>query len=164
MPKTIIMVLIITSLLSLFFFGNSSIETSDSDVELTAPRTTGIPAGIGKTDDTRIRNADSEPGNWLAYGRGYEERRFTPLTQINRDSIDRLGLAWVKDMGTNRALESTPIVVDEIVFFTSAWSIVYAVTAVIGEDIGSYDPEVPRELGLLKNRVTLVPLFFLFNS
>ena len=37
---------------------------------------------------------ESEPGNWLAYGRDYEEQRFSPLTQINRETVDRLGLAF----------------------------------------------------------------------
>ena len=31
---------------------------------------------IGLIDDQRILDAESEPGNWLAHGRTYEERRF----------------------------------------------------------------------------------------
>ena len=80
------------------------------------------PAMIGLIDDERIKNAESEPGNWLAYGRTYEEQRFSPLTQINKSNVADLGVAWYKDMGTNRALESTPIVVDDIMFFTTSWS------------------------------------------
>ncbi len=99
--------------------------------------------GIGLIDEARINNADSEPGNWLAHGRTYEEQRFSPLTQVNQETVARLGLAWYKDMGTNRALESTPIVVDGIMFFSSAWSRVYAVDAVSGEELWNYDPEVP---------------------
>ena len=108
---------------------------------------TQAPSAIGQIDDARINNADSEPGNWLAYGRTYEEQRFSPLKQINKDTVKDLGLAWHKDMGTNRALESTPIVVDGIMFFTSTWSRVYAINAVTGEEKWSYDPQVPREWG-----------------
>ncbi len=103
--------------------------------------------GIGQIDDERIINAESEPGNWLAHGRTFEEQRFSPLNQINRVSVLALGLAWYKDMGTNRALESTPIVVDGTMFLTSTWSRVYAINAVTGEEIWSFDPEVPREWG-----------------
>ncbi len=53
---------------------------------------TGGSSNIGQIDDARINNAESEPGNWLAYGRDYEEQRFSPLTQINRESVGRLGL------------------------------------------------------------------------
>ena len=61
---------------------------------------------VGMIDDQRIIDADDEPGNWLAYGRTYEEQRFSPLQQINKTSVKDLGLAWYKDMGTNRALEA----------------------------------------------------------
>ncbi|MFB3107682.1 MAG: PQQ-binding-like beta-propeller repeat protein, partial [Pseudomonadales bacterium] len=102
---------------------------------------------IGLIDDARINNAASEPGNWLAYGRTYEEQRFSPLTQINRENVADLGLAWYRDMGTNRAQEATPIVVDGIMFFTSAWSRVFAMEATTGEIVWTYDPEVPGEVG-----------------
>ena len=98
-------------------------------------------SAIGQIDDARINNAASEPGNWLAHGRTYEEQRFSPLKQINKETVKDLGLAWYKDMDTNRALESTPIVVDGIMFFTSTWSRVYAIDAVTGEEKWSYDPK-----------------------
>ena len=102
-------------------------------------------SSVGLIDDERIIKAESEPGNWIAHGRTYEEQRFSPLSKINKDSVSNLGLAWYKDMGTNRALEATPIVVDGIMFFTSTWSRVYAVEAKTGETIWSFDPEVPGE-------------------
>jgi quinohemoprotein ethanol dehydrogenase len=102
-------------------------------------------SSVGLIDDKRIINAESEPGNWIAHGRTYEEQRFSPLLKINKDSVSDLGLAWYKDMGTNRALEATPIVVDGIMFFTSTWSRVYAVEAKTGKTIWKFDPEVPGE-------------------
>ena len=100
---------------------------------------------IGLINDERILSAESEPGNWLAFGRDYEEQRFSPLKTINRENVRDLGLVWSKDMGTNRALEATPIVVDGIMFFTSTWSRVYAVDALSGETIWRFDPNVPGE-------------------
>ena len=58
---------------------------------------------MGFIDDERIKNAESEPGNWLSFGRTYEEQRHSPLTQINKDTVGQLGLAWYKDMNTNSA-------------------------------------------------------------
>ena len=69
----------------------------------TAPAAVEVERTIGLIDDERIKAADSEPGNWLAFGRNYEEQRFSPLTQINKENVDSLGLAWFKDMNTNRA-------------------------------------------------------------
>ena len=102
---------------------------------------------VGYIDEARINNADTEPGNWLAYGRTYEEQRFSPLTQINRENVKELGLAWFKDMRSNRALEATPIVVDGMMFVSTAWSRVYAIDAKTGEEIWFYDPEVPGAWG-----------------
>ena len=102
---------------------------------------------LGLIDDARIINADTEPGNWLAHGRTYDERRFSPLTSIDRHNVGELGLAWSRDMGTSRALEATPIVVDGIMFLTSAWSRVHAIDALTGEERWSFDPKVPREWG-----------------
>ena len=64
----------------------------------------------------RILDADNEPGNWLSYGRNYEEQRFSPLTQINKNNIDDLELEWSFDMNSTRALESTPIVENGIMY------------------------------------------------
>ena len=102
-------------------------------------------SAIAQIDDARINNAESEPGNWLAYGRDYEEQRFSPLTQINRESVDRLGLAFELDLGSNDALEATPIVVDNTMFFTSTFSIVHAVDAKTGIEKWRYDPMVPKD-------------------
>ncbi len=107
--------------------------------------TVAFEPSVGLIDDERIKNAESEPGNWLSYGRTYDERRFSPLTQINRETVGGLSLAWYKDMGTNRAQESTPIVVDDTMFFTSSWSRVFAVDAKTGDTLWSYDPKVPGE-------------------
>ena len=95
----------------------------------------------------RIINADNEPGSWLSHGRNYEEQRYSPLVQINKNNIDNLELAWSFDMSSTRALESTPIVVDGTMFLTSEWSIVYAIDAKTGNEVWYYDPEVPKDWG-----------------
>ena len=100
---------------------------------------------IAQIDTPRIINADSEPGSWLAYGRDYAEQRHSPLTQINKDTIDELELAFSVDMYTTRGLEASPIVVDGIMYMTGSWSVVYAVDAKTGEELWSYDPEVPGD-------------------
>jgi len=105
----------------------------------------GSGSNIGQIDDARINNAASEPGNWLAYGRDYEEQRFSPLTQISRETVDRLGLAFSLDLGGNDALEATPIMVDNILFFTSTFSVVHAVDAKTGVEKWRYDPMVAKE-------------------
>jgi len=94
-------------------------------------------------DGARILNADREPGNWMTYGRTYSEQRFSPLTKINDQNVNRLGLAWSFDLDTRRGQEATPIIVDGVMYFTSAWSKIFALNAATGQLLWSYDPKVP---------------------
>jgi PQQ-dependent dehydrogenase (methanol/ethanol family) len=96
-------------------------------------------------DAPRIIHADDEPGNWMTHGRTYSEQRFSPLKKINDQNAGRLGLAWSLDLDTKRGQEATPIVVDGVMYFSTAWSKVFAVKAATGEKIWSYDPKVPPE-------------------
>lgn len=95
----------------------------------------------------RVIAADTEPQNWLAHGRTYSEQRYSPLDQINTETVGTLGLDWVYETGTDRGLEASPIVVDGTMYLTGSWSIVYALDAVTGEELWTYDPEVVREWG-----------------
>ena len=135
--------IVIAGLYYLFWDTEAPAQENIVKEEISSPVVSS--SSVGLIDDERIIKAESEPGNWIAHGRTYEEQRFSPLSKINKDSVSNLGLAWYKDMGTNRALEATPIVVDGIMFFTSTWSRVYAVEAKTGETIWSFDPEVPGE-------------------
>ena len=110
--------------------GNSKLEGANSSAAV---------------DESRLIHADQEPGNWMSYGRTYSEQRFSPLKQINDQNIGQLGLTWYVDMDTRRGQEATPIVVDGVMFYTSAWSKVFAVKATTGEKLWSYDPKVPPE-------------------
>jgi quinohemoprotein ethanol dehydrogenase len=98
-----------------------------------------------KIDGARVQDADSEPQNWLAHGRTYSEQRFSPLDQISTENIGDLGVAWDYETYTSRGMEASPIVVDGIMFTTSSWSRVFALNAKTGEEIWTYDPEVPPE-------------------
>jgi quinohemoprotein ethanol dehydrogenase len=101
------------------------------------------PAKSADVNESRIIHADREPGNWMTYGRTYDEQRFSPLHQIDDQNVSQIGLAWYYDLDTNRGQEATPIVVDGVMYFTSAWSKVFALNAATGQRLWSYDPKVP---------------------
>jgi len=103
------------------------------------------PTKAADVNASRILRADREPGNWMTYGRTYGEQHFSPLNQINDHNASQLGLAWYYDLDTRRGQEATPIVVDGVMYFTSAWSKVFALNAASGKLIWSYDPKVPGE-------------------
>ena len=99
---------------------------------------------LGNINSERIINANNEPQNWLSHGRDYHEQRYSPLNQINLETINKLQLEWSLDMGTTRGLEATPIVDNGIMFVSSTWSVVHAVDAKTGKELWVYDPDVPR--------------------
>ncbi len=105
------------------------------------------PASYGRIDDARLRNAAEEPANWLTYGGTYSEQRYSRLDQINSRTVAKLAPVWSFDFDTYRGQESTPIVVDGVMYVTSAWSKVYALDAKTGRQIWFYDPEVPGSAG-----------------
>lgn len=103
--------------------------------------------GQAAVTEARIAAADREPGSWMTHGRTYSEQRFSPLDDINTENVSELGLAWSYELREPRGAEATPIVVDGVMYVTSAWSIVYALDAATGRELWVYDPEVPRERG-----------------
>src|SRR5580692_6054371 len=114
-----------------------------------APGTShGAATSGAPVNGARIANADAEPGNWLTYGRTYGEQRYSPLARINDKNVKTLGLAWFADLDTNRAQEATPLVVDGVMYITTAWSLVKAYDVRSGRLLWAYDPQVNRELGV----------------
>jgi quinohemoprotein ethanol dehydrogenase len=97
-------------------------------------------------DDTTLAD-ESAAGNWLAYGRTYSEQRFSPLDEVNADNIKRLGLAWYKDLPTDRSLNGTPLVVDGVMYFEGSFNVVYAIDARDGRTLWTYDPEDIKHAG-----------------
>ena len=95
--------------------------------------------------DAELRNSDKDAGNWLMYGRTYDDHRFSPLNQINEQTIGKLGLTWSHEFGSTRGLEGTPLVKDGIIYASGNWSVVYAIDAKTGKVLWTYDPKVPRQ-------------------
>ena len=88
----------------------------------------------------------SDPGTeWLNYGRGYKEQRFSPLDTVNRDNVDELDLAWSFKFDTARGMEATPLVHNGVIYVSTGWSHVHALDARTGEQLWHYDAEVPKD-------------------
>lgn len=115
---------------------------SQEDAPVSEPLPTQQETRVGWVDASRVANADAESENWLVHGRTNSEQRFSPLDLVNDGNVHELGLAWYADLDTNRGQEATPIVVDGVLYSTSAWSKVQAVDAKTGRLLWQYDPEV----------------------
>ena len=67
---------------------------------------------------------------------------------MNTETVANLGVAWTYELSTARGVESTPIVVDGVMYVTSAWSVVHALDAVTGAELWVFDPGVDRARGV----------------
>jgi quinohemoprotein ethanol dehydrogenase len=92
-------------------------------------------------------DGETKAGEWARYGYDASETRFSPLAQIDRSNVGRLGLAWYYDLNMQRGQESTPIMVNGRLFTTSAWSKVQAFDAASGKLLWDFDPKIPGDIG-----------------
>jgi quinohemoprotein ethanol dehydrogenase len=99
-----------------------------------------VGGGPARIDQARLDAAASDADNWLTYGRTYAEQRFSDLTQVNDGNIGQLRLAWAVELDTARGQEATPIVVDGIMYTSTAWSKVLALDAATGKVLWQFDP------------------------
>lgn len=92
--------------------------------------------------------AKDDAADWLSNGRTYSEQRFSPLKQITDKDVARLNPAWQFVLNTTRGQEGTPLVVDGVMYVSTAWSEVYALDARTGRKLWYFDPKVPRDWSL----------------
>jgi len=88
------------------------------------------------------RLAAPAPADWVAPGRDGAGTYFSPLTDINTGNVAQLGFAWDYRLGTYRGQESTPLVIDGVMYASSNFGRVYALDAASGKELWTYDPQI----------------------
>ena len=97
-----------------------------------------------RQDETAWRSAWRN-GEWVTHGIDPAETRYSPLDQINRSNVSRLGLAWTSVAGEGGGnQEATPLFSSGVLYAITNWSIVFAVDARTGREIWRFDPKVDR--------------------
>ena len=105
-----------------------------------------VSAGETVVNDATLSEV-GDGSNWLAYGRNYSEQRYSPLDEINHQTIGRLGIDWVLDLPNDRSLLATPLVVDGVMYFTGSFSKTRAVDVKTGKILWEYDPKSVEHAG-----------------
>jgi glucose dehydrogenase len=81
--------------------------------------------------------------DWALLGNSYDNTRYSTLDQINTSNVKSLGLAWSQQEGPNLSgWETDPIVVDGVMYYTTAVDQVRAVNAATGKLLWQYTPKV----------------------
>jgi len=102
---------------------------------------------LGGCDDVGSEYHETQNEDWRNYGGNPGGGRYSPLTQINKENVKELQVAWSYDTGENSnqdergfLLECQPIVVDTVMYGTTPKLKVFAIHAATGEELWKFDP------------------------
>jgi alcohol dehydrogenase (cytochrome c) len=93
----------------------------------------------------RIARADAEPQNWLTYSGSYSGQRYSPLTQIDASNVKNLEFKWMLQNQVFGSWESSPLVVDGVMYLTQRPNDIMAVDARTGRMFWIYRYVVPAD-------------------
>lgn len=109
------------------------------EISGTKPGTSGgeLPKPVAVSQQQLV-GADGQAANWLQTNGGYAQTRYYPGSQINTGNVKNLRPVFVVQTEVLESMETAPIVVDGIMFLTTAYNHVYAVDAATGKAFWHY--------------------------
>jgi alcohol dehydrogenase (cytochrome c) len=96
-------------------------------------------ATISPVTQDQLNKADTSASNFLLTNGNYAQTRFYPAKQIGRDNVKNLHVAWIFQTDVKESLETSPIVVDGVMYVTTSFSHVYALDAKTGVQLWHYN-------------------------
>ena len=90
---------------------------------------------------------EANVSDWLAYGRTHSEQRFSPLSDINVDNVDKLKPDWYTPLPDKSDMVGTPLVIDGVMYYVGEMNKTRAIDARTGKALWEYDPKVAEEIG-----------------
>ena len=94
----------------------------------------------------QILHSASHAEDWLTYGGNYASQRFSELQQINKTNVNQLKLRWVYQLRRTGIFESSPIVVDGIMYVTEPPTTVTALDVRTGRPVWRWSADLPKNL------------------
>ena len=111
-----------------------------------APETMTVAPSYVPVTPERLLNSDAEPENWLMYSGNYFSQRYSRLSQINDRNVGQLQMQWAFQLEALDEAETTPVVVDGVMYVTESPSNVIALDAATGSQYWRYNHEMPEGL------------------
>ncbi len=91
----------------------------------------------------RLLGADQDTSSWLMYGLDYGQNRYSRLADVDRSNVQNLVPVWAFQTGVRDGLTGMPLVVDGVIFLTTAWNHVFAIDARTGAELWHYQRRLP---------------------
>jgi len=105
-----------------------------------------VPSSFAQVTGERLLNADKEPQNWLMYSGDYAGRRFSTLDEIKTGNAEKLVPKWAYQTMAGGKFETTPLVVDGILYATGQDDRAFALDARTGRPIWQYQRALPGDI------------------
>jgi PQQ-dependent dehydrogenase (methanol/ethanol family) len=123
--------------LGLSLVGAVSPALAGGEIKQTATTTTKPAPATAVTQD-QMNAAASDEANFLHTNGNYDQTRYYPGKQINTSNVAKLRPAWIFQTEVKESLETTPIVVNGVMYVTTSFNHVYAIDAKTGEQFWHY--------------------------
>src|SRR5712664_259059 len=94
----------------------------------------------------RLLHSSEEPQNWLTYSGDYAGRRFSALDEVKTANVRSLVVKWVFQTGATGKFETTPLVVDGVLYATGQDDRAFALDARTGRPIWLYQRQLPADI------------------
>ena len=85
-----------------------------------------------------LNRADGDANNFLHTNGNYEQTRYYPASQINTGNVKNLRPAWIFQTEIVESMETTPIVVNGVMYVTTSFNHIHALDARTGEELWHY--------------------------
>src|SRR5262249_7447889 len=82
----------------------------------------------------QLNAAGGERNNFLHTNGNYDQTRYFPGKQINTTNVGKLHPAWIFQTEVKESMETTPIIVNGVMYVTTSFDHVYALNAKTGEE------------------------------
>jgi alcohol dehydrogenase (cytochrome c) len=110
---------------------------SGGEVPTSATKTT-TPAPATAVTQDQLSAAAKDEANFLHTNGNYDQTRYYPGKQIDTSNVAKLRPAWIFQTEVKESLETTPIVVNRVMYVTTSFNHVYAIDAKTGEQFWHY--------------------------
>jgi alcohol dehydrogenase (cytochrome c) len=101
---------------------------------------------FGQVTYERLLQSSAEPGNWLTYSGNYSGHRFSALDQIDAGNVQRLKPMWAYQTNSLQKFETTPLVIDGVMYISEPPSNVTALDPRTGRPLWKYRRRLPDDL------------------
>ncbi|MGH9384546.1 MAG: PQQ-binding-like beta-propeller repeat protein, partial [Vicinamibacterales bacterium] len=108
----------------------------------------GVTAIAQNVTNDQLLKGLADPSAWLNYSGDYGGQRHSPLTQITPANVNGLSVQWAFQTATLGKFETTPIVLNGVMYITGPNNTAWAIDARTGRQLWSYRRDLPEGMSI----------------